>query len=92
MWDFFCSKKQKLPNSHNSQLTRVNHTILLKVHPSTKTAIIQSKAHNLTRIFITSRGDGSGLFEKLGSIEFSIAEMYSTGSISKVNIIFYESK
>ena len=91
MWDFFCSKKQKLPNSHNSQLTRVN-TILLKVHPSTKTAIIQSKAHNLTTIFITSRGDGSGLFEKLGSIEFSIAEMYSTGSISKVNILFYESK
>ena len=89
MWDFLCSKKQKLVKS---QLTRVNHTILQKVHPSMKTAIIQSKAHNLTSIFITSRGGGSGLFEKLGSIEFSIAEMYSTGSISKVNIIFYESK
>ena len=39
-----------------------------------------------------SIGNFNGLFEKLGSIEFSIAEMYGTGSISKVNILFCESK
>ena len=53
MWEFFCSEKQKVIEvtaTHTSKSYK-------KLHPSTKTPIIQ--AHNFTSFFITSRGGGS---------------------------------